>query len=135
MRHRRLCSLSAFLTLVLLLAGACAGRTAPPAAAPGAPPAAAPAAKVPLPDSIVWFRTSVEYRAVTTQSYRLATLMLDRALADRTWTAALEQTGDYGTKPVLVVPARKGQVLNRKWAVGILGRRDPTGGLAIMGVV
>jgi acid phosphatase len=103
MRHRRLCSLSAFLTLVLLLAGACAGRTAPPAAAPGAPPAAAPAAKVPLPDSIVWFRTSVEYRAVTTQSYRLATLMLDRALADRTWTAALEQTGDFGSKPPAVI--------------------------------
>ena len=105
MRHRRLSPLNAVLTLVLLLSGACASRTAPPAAAPGAPPAAAAAAaaKVPLPDSVVWFRTSVEYRAVTTQSYRLATLMLDRALADRTRTAALEQAGDYGSKPTAVI--------------------------------
>jgi acid phosphatase len=103
MTHRRLSPLSAFLTPALLLSGACASRTAPPASTPGAPPAAAPAAKVPLPDSVVWFRTSVEYRAVTTQSYRLATLMLDRALADRTWTAALEQTGDYGAKPTAVI--------------------------------
>src|SRR5512139_58366 len=103
MTHRRLSPLYGFLTLVLLLSGACASRTAPPASTPGAPPAAAPAAKVPLPDSVVWFRTSVEYRAVTTQSYRLATLMLDRALADRTWTAALEQAGDYGSKPTAVI--------------------------------
>jgi len=103
MRHRRFSPLNALLTLVLLLSGACASRPAPPAAAPVAPPAAVASAKVPLPDSVVWFRTSVEYRAVTTQSYRLATLMLDRALADRTWTAALEQTGDYGTKPTAVI--------------------------------
>jgi acid phosphatase len=103
MTHRRLSLLNVFLMLVLLLSGACASRTAPAASTPGAPPAAAASAKVSLPDSIVWFRTSVEYRAVTTQSYRLATLMLDRALADRTWTAALEQTGDYGTKPTAVI--------------------------------
>jgi len=103
MTHRRLSPLNAFLTLVLLLSGACASRTAPPASTPGALPAAAAPAKASLPDSIVWFRTSVEYRAVTTQSYRLATLMLDRALADRTWTAALEQTGDYATKATAVI--------------------------------
>jgi acid phosphatase len=103
MTHRRLSPLSATLTLVLLLSSACASRTAPPASTPGAPPAAAPAGKVPLPDSVVWFRTSVEYRAVTTQSYRLATLMLDRGLADRAWTAALEQTGDFGSKPPAVI--------------------------------
>jgi acid phosphatase len=103
MTHRRLFPLSAFLTLVLFVSGACASRTAPPATMPGAPAAAAAPAKAPLPDSVVWFRTSVEYRAVATQAYRLAALMLDRALADRTWTAALEQTGDYGTKPAAVI--------------------------------
>ena len=29
--------------------------------------------------------------------------MLDRALADTTWTAALEQTGDFGSKPPAVI--------------------------------
>lgn len=94
------------LALTLLVPAACANRTVPPAATPAtaAPPAAvAPAAKAALPDSIVWFRTSVEYRAVTAQAYRLAALMLDRALADRTWSAALEQTGDFASKPPAVI--------------------------------
>jgi len=98
MTCRRLPLAGSFLTLALLASGACAGRTAPPAAAPAAAPA-----KAALPDSVVWFRTSVEYRAVTTQAYRLAALMLDRALADRAWTAALEQTGDFASKPPAVI--------------------------------
>ena len=96
------------LSLALVVSAACASRTAPPVAAPAAPPvAAAPAAatpaKIALPDSVVWFRTSVEYRATALQAYRLASLMLDRALADRAWTAALEQTGDFGSKPPAVI--------------------------------
>jgi acid phosphatase len=87
----------------LVTSAACASRTAPPASAPAAPPAAASPAGVSLPDSVVWFRTSVEYRATALQAYRLAALMLDRALADRTWTAALEQTGDFGSKPPAVI--------------------------------
>jgi acid phosphatase len=91
--------------LALTIAGstACATRTAPPAAAPTPAPSAAALGSVALPDSVVWFRTSVEYRAVTTQSYRLAGLMLDRALADKSWTAALEQAGDFGPKPPAVI--------------------------------
>ena len=103
MRSWRRTAATALLTACLLPALACAGRTPPPAAAPAPPPAAAAPAKALLPDSVAWFRTSVEYRAVTTQSYRLAALMLDRALADRTWTAALEQTGDFGSKPPAVI--------------------------------
>ena len=95
---------SVLFSLALVVSAACASRTAPPAAAtPSAPPAAATPAKIPLPDSLVWFRTSVEYRATALQAYRLAALMLDRALADRTWTAALEQTGDFGAKPPAVI--------------------------------
>ena len=88
------------LALTLLVPAACASRATAPAAAPSQ--AAAPA-KVALPDSLVWFRTSVEYRATALQAYRLAALMLDRALADGTWTAALEQTGDFGSKPPAVI--------------------------------
>lgn len=104
-RHRLTLS-AVLLALTLLVSAACASRTAPPVAAPApAPgtPAAATPAKIPLPDSLVWFRTSVEYRATALQAYRLAALMLDRALADRTWTAALEQTGDFGAKPPAVI--------------------------------
>lgn len=104
MTRRRRFAPSLFLALTLAVGTACASRTATPATAPVPRPAAASApAKVALPDSVVWFRTSVEYRAVTTQSYRLAALMLDRALADRTWTAALEQTGDLGARAPAVI--------------------------------
>jgi 5'-nucleotidase (lipoprotein e(P4) family) len=48
-------------------------------------------------------QTAVEYRAVALQSYRRAEAMLDGALADPNWTAALEQTGDFSHLPPAVV--------------------------------
>jgi acid phosphatase len=42
-------------------------------------------------NSTLYVQTSVEYAALTRQSFRLARLMLRRALDDRDWTAALEQ--------------------------------------------
>jgi acid phosphatase len=109
MTLRRQAVSATLLTGFLIAALACAGRTPTPVAAPaaaapaGQPAAAAVGAKPPLPDSIVWFRTAVEYRATAVQAYRLAGLMLDRALADRTWTAALEQAGDYASKPPAII--------------------------------
>jgi|OpeIllAssembly_1097287.scaffolds.fasta_scaffold116849_2 acid phosphatase len=94
---------SVLLSLAIAAATACGARTTPPAAAPAPPPVAAASAKVTLPDSVVWFRTSVEYRATALQAYRLAASMLDRALADGTWTAALEQTGEFASKPPAVI--------------------------------
>jgi len=101
MTRRRLFPPSVLFALTLAASAACASRGVPPAAAP-APASAAPA-KAALPDSVVWFRTSVEYRGTAAQAYRLASLMLDRALADRAWTAALEQTGDFASKPPAVI--------------------------------
>jgi len=106
MTRRTIWPAGSLLVLALLAPAACASRTAPPVAAPAtvtAPAAVAPAAKPVLPDSVVWFRTSVEYRATAVQAYRLASLMLDRAMADRAWTAALEQTGDFASKPPAVI--------------------------------
>jgi acid phosphatase len=51
----------------------------------------------------LWTQTSVEYRATALQSYRIAEEMLDRALDDTTWTAALEQTGDFNDLPPAVI--------------------------------
>src|SRR5690606_15658902 len=64
--------------------------------------------------STLWTQTSVEYRASTLQAYRLAMLMLDRALADSSWTAALEQeaSGSYASLPPAVVLDVDGTVLD-----------------------
>jgi acid phosphatase len=58
-----------------------------------------------LLDSVLWTQTAVEFDAVATGAYALAALRLDEALANRNWTAALEQmgNGDYREKPPAVV--------------------------------
>jgi acid phosphatase len=56
-----------------------------------------------LPDSLVWFRTAVEHRGLATQAYRLASALLDRALAAPSWTAAIEQGQDFAGKPPAVI--------------------------------
>jgi acid phosphatase len=42
-------------------------------------------------NSTLWAQTAVEYGGVTRQAYALAEIMLQRALADSSWTAAIEQ--------------------------------------------
>ena len=62
--------------------------------------------KVPQNDLLnatLWTQTSLEFKALAAAGYGLATVMLDRALADKSWTAALEQTGDYMAKPPAVI--------------------------------
>lgn len=56
-------------------------------------------------NSVLWTQTSAEYAATAIQAYQGATVMLDRALADSTWTAALEQLeqGDYHDLPPAVI--------------------------------
>lgn len=53
--------------------------------------------------SILWIQTSAEYQALTTMTYQRAGETVDRALQDRTWTAALEQTGDFQNLPPAVI--------------------------------
>jgi 5'-nucleotidase (lipoprotein e(P4) family) len=77
-----------------------------PAAASSAPAAAPAMAPVPQNDdlnAVLWDQTSVEFKAVTTGEYALARLRLDQALADKTWTAAEEQTGDVSALPPAVI--------------------------------
>jgi acid phosphatase len=55
-------------------------------------------------DATLWTQTSVEFKANARGMYKLAEVMLDRALADKSWTAApVEQTGDYQNKPPAVM--------------------------------
>lgn len=48
-------------------------------------------------------QTALEYEAAAVQTYRLARLQLDAALADSSWTAAVEQTGDASKLPPAVI--------------------------------
>jgi acid phosphatase len=52
----------------------------------------------------LWMQTSVEFQGHALGTYRAAEVMLDRALADKNWTAApAEQSGDYANKPPAVI--------------------------------
>jgi acid phosphatase len=70
------------------------------AAAQTAAPAAAPHENL---NSILWVQTAAEYRAIAHQTFRSAEANLLRALKDPSWTAALEQTGEYSKQPPAVI--------------------------------
>jgi len=50
-----------------------------------------------------WTQNSVEFKANALGAYRLAELRLDEALADKSWTAATEQSGSYQDLPPAVI--------------------------------
>ncbi|MDH3231098.1 MAG: 5'-nucleotidase, lipoprotein e(P4) family [Alphaproteobacteria bacterium] len=55
-------------------------------------------------NATLWMQSSVEYAGVTMGAYRLATVMLDKALADKGWTAVPdEQGGNFADKPPAVI--------------------------------
>ncbi len=56
-------------------------------------------------NATLWVQTGAEYRAAALQAYRLATLRLEQALADPTWTAvpAQRQQGRFATLPPAVI--------------------------------
>lgn len=111
------------LLTALLIATACdAGpppakaATSTPTPAPAPAPVLAPPAPTPEPaklsgalhDSlyaVAWFQTSAEYEASALATYNAATLALDRALADKKWTAVIEQDGQKFAKlpPAVIV--------------------------------
>jgi 5'-nucleotidase (lipoprotein e(P4) family) len=54
-------------------------------------------------NAVLWDQTSVEFKAVTAGAYALGKMRLDAALADKTWTAATEQTGNFADLPPAVI--------------------------------
>ena len=54
-------------------------------------------------DAVVWMQSAVEYQAATSQTYRTARVSLLRALEDKTWTAAQEQSGNFRDLPPAIV--------------------------------
>ncbi|MFQ5415713.1 MAG: 5'-nucleotidase, lipoprotein e(P4) family [Myxococcota bacterium] len=51
----------------------------------------------------LWATASSEYAAVTLQTYRAASRMLEPALADSTWTACIEQGAAYESLPPALI--------------------------------
>lgn len=91
--------------LVLALTAALASCTT----APKRPPQAGVPAPAVVRDTherlqgVLWVQTSAEFDVLSRVLYRQATESLEPALADPTWTAALEQTGDFARLPPAVV--------------------------------
>lgn len=54
-------------------------------------------------NATLWSLTGAEFSATARQSYNTAILRLDQALEDPTWTAALEQQGDFADLPPAVL--------------------------------
>jgi acid phosphatase len=93
---------SALAVLVLTFAGC----TTAPAPAPPPAPAVVRGPGVGSGDplnAILWTQTAVEHHALCLQAYRLAREKLDAALKDPSWTAAVEQTGDFAKLPPAVI--------------------------------
>ncbi|PHR69312.1 MAG: 5-nucleotide phosphatase [Arcobacter sp.] len=54
--------------------------------------------------STLWFQKAQEYKANTLSQYKLAKLMLDKAILDKSWSAATSVQGkNYENKPLAVV--------------------------------
>ena len=69
----------------------------------GAPAAAQTAAVMDGLNATAWVQSSVEYRASALQAWLSARLSLPRALKDKKWTAALEQTGKFTKLPPAII--------------------------------
>jgi acid phosphatase len=54
-------------------------------------------------NAVLWMQTSAEYYALTQNAYTQATSMLGKGLADKNWTAAQEQSGDYQNLPPAII--------------------------------
>ena len=53
--------------------------------------------------AVTWVQTSAEYRAIANQTYTVARGLLDQALADPTWTAAIEQSQPATNLPPAII--------------------------------
>lgn len=56
-----------------------------------------------LLNGVLWMQTSAEYRVLAQLAYAQAEAALDKALADPTWTAAVEQTEDFRNLPPAII--------------------------------
>jgi 5'-nucleotidase (lipoprotein e(P4) family) len=92
------------LALTLALLTACAAPAPRQSALPApAAPASAENFELDNLNGVVWARTAAEAEALHRQSYAMARRALEMALADPSWTAATEQSGDFSRLPPAVI--------------------------------
>ena len=53
--------------------------------------------------AVLFAQTSPEYAANNIQTYKMAAANIDKALKDKSWTAALEQKGNFDNKPTAII--------------------------------
>ncbi len=63
----------------------------------------APAPSLGTLSAVLWMQRAAEYRAAAEGTYAAAARSLRAALADSSWTAATEQSSDYGALPPAVI--------------------------------
>jgi 5'-nucleotidase (lipoprotein e(P4) family) len=91
--------------LMLFVAAGCGAR-APATIEPAASAGRAATTRETHEDlhAVLWMQTAAEYRALTTSAYARAAAVLEQALRDPSWTAAVEQTGAYQSlRPAVVL--------------------------------
>ena len=114
-------------TFAVLSAG-CATHPAPgPAGSPTS--SGLPAWSASVLDATLWVQTSAEYAALSRQTWAAAGRMMEAALADTSWTAALEQQAGYGALPPAVIVDVDETVLdNAPYAARLIQARPPLAG-------
>lgn len=128
---------SASQLLVILSPAVLAACASAPSAEPAAPaPDPAPEvgtewAGLPSPsamavlDATLWLQTSAEYSAMSRQIWRAAERLLPEALADTTWSAALEQDpGAGGLPPAVIVDVDETILDNAPYAARLIERDE-----------
>jgi len=99
----RLIAVSLVAPLLVVLPAGCRARPQPAADDAAASAAAEPAVGIDNLNAVLWVQSAVEYRATSLQAYALARRVLDDALADPSWTADTEQSGDYAALPPAII--------------------------------
>ncbi len=54
-------------------------------------------------DATAWVQTAAEYQANSKMTYRVATMMLDQAIEDTSWTATVDQGPNFENKPPAII--------------------------------
>lgn len=77
-------------------------------------------------NAVLWIQTAAEYEGLALQAFNTARTMLDEALLDRKWTAALEQTGSFtGLPPAIIADIDETLLDNTAHEVRRIQRHEP----------
>ncbi|HEX7707503.1 MAG TPA: HAD family acid phosphatase [Thermoanaerobaculia bacterium] len=109
------------LPLLLTLSISCAtAPVAPPPAVATAMPQCTPGHSI--LNATLWAQHSAEYRAIAMQTYVTASRALDAALADPSWTGAVETTADPSRPPAVILDLDETAIDNTPFQTRVIRR-------------